>query len=279
MKIKEILNPDFGKAFTNISVAFHHHFPNVEWVDDTDAADYILLYTIGQSEFDKFFTLPQNKVINFQACYLTTDLNPADWQKMWNNSYATVSYYDLPKYSTNPINFIRTPLGAEPGIFYPLLDGTHPLKVFTTGHVLLTECLDMVHDACVASNSVMFHTGEDFKWNKKHYQFLSYMPITSLADYLRKTQYVTGLRTIEGFEMMCVEGAMCGATPIVPDLETYRDFYKDFALFIDMSGNISEQLTAIFNAEYTPLSLETIKYVHDTFSWKKIMLNLYKQLF
>jgi glycosyltransferase involved in cell wall biosynthesis len=94
---------------------------------------------------------------------------------------------------------------------------------------------------------------------------------------LQKVQYITGLRLIEGFEMACVEGAMTGAVPIVPDLPTYS-WYKDFGIYIDTHRDITKQLVDIFNKEYEPLTDEQVNYVRSEFSWESICGNIYKRI-
>ncbi len=276
MRIKEIINSDFGEAFKNISRAFHAHLPNTEWVNDN--YDYILLYTIGAGEHKIFQTLPKDKVINFQACYLTAGLDHAEWQKMWQECFVTISYYDLQSYCSELVKVYQTPLGADPKVFNAQNRGNRPIKVFSTGHVAYSECLDKVFEACVQTNNKMYHTGENFKWSNNHYHYMNYMSIESLANLFNQTQYITGLRIYEGFEMACIEGAMCGATPIVFDLPSYS-YYKDFARIINFKKDYIPQLVDIFNSPYEPLSDEQVQYVQNTFSWKKIIGDLYRAVF
>ena len=89
---------------------------------------------------------------------------------------------------------------------------------------------------------------------------------------------MAGLRLIEGFECHCIEGAMTGAVPIVPNIPTY-DFYKDFGIFIDVKSDIKQQLIEVFNNKnYKSLDYDIISYVRDRFSYKKIVENIYKEV-
>jgi len=275
MKIFEYTNPDFGKAFKRISVAMQTHFPDVEWV--TENPDVEIVQVVGKKEYDYLMSKQSlSNVIMFQQCLYTTDIPVTNWAQLWNECKLTISFHNLNSYIDNKDKFFRTPLGAEPDLF-PVSKSQRTYTVFSTGHVAETECLDKVFAACILANKKMLHTGENFKWDNTHYQFLEYMTDSWYSSILQRVKYVTGLRVIEGFEMACIEAAMTGAVPIVPFIQTYID-YKDFCIYIDMDKDITQQLVNIFMSEYKPLSLEQITYVRNNFSWQKICGEIYKRL-
>jgi hypothetical protein len=275
MKILDHTDKDFGRAFKRISHAFRTHFPNVEWV--TTNPDIEIVQVVGKVEYDYLCSKDSLKnVVMHQQCLFTTGISVEDWSKLWKECKLVISFHPIYTYTDEKINFLRTPLGAELDTF-PISKVQRIYDVFTTGHVAEPECLDKVFDACITTNKKMFHTGENFKWNSNYYQFLEYMNDPWYVSILQKVKYVTGLRKQEGFEMACIEGAMTGAVPIVPDIQTYID-YRDFCIYISMSGDITKQLVNIFNSEYKPLSLEQINYVRDRFSWKRICGDIYKRL-
>jgi hypothetical protein len=273
MKISEYTNKDFGRAFKRISLAFRTHFPsNVEWVDSNP--DIEIVQVVGKKEYDYLTSKNSLKnVVMHQQCLLTTGIPISDWVKLWKECKLVMSFHDL---KGAGFNFLRTPLGAEPDTF-PVGKVQRVYDVFSTGHVAETECLDMLYNACVMSQTKMLHTGENFKWNAPNYQFLEYMNDPWYSSVLQRTKYVTGLRRVEGFEMACIEGAMSGAVPIVPFLPTY-DYYKDFGLYIFMDGDITDQLINIFDKSYVPLTQDQLYYVRDEFSWKNICEKIYKRL-
>jgi hypothetical protein len=276
MKIQEISNPALGKAFDRISLAFHKHFPNVEWTDQNP--DIKTIQLLGQGEVDLLNKMDRlDNVILFQMNFHTSGVSAEVWQELWKKCKLVISFHDLKSYYPDlEFNFYRTALGAEPEEFPVNLSIPRDNKVFSTGHVAETEGLDLIYEACKKTNNIMFHTGENFHWGS-NYHFIPYMSNAMFSKSLQTVQYVPGLRFIEGFELMCIEGAMTGAVPIVPNLPTY-DFYKDFGIYIDTNKNIVEQLVNIFDSEYKPLSIEQINYVRNIFSWDRICSEIYKRL-
>ena len=276
IKIKEILNPDLGKAFQRISIALRQYSPEkIEWVNHNNA-DLFILHTVGGKEYDKFYTLPINKTINIQHCYFTTAVTPEQWFRLWKDAKLNISFHDLQSYTIDKIEFLKVPWGADPNIF-KYNHYIKNIKVFTTGHVAATEALDLVHSACEKTNNIMYHTGANLKYPPLHYKYLNYMPDDMLGAYLNRAQYISCLRWIEGFEMMGIEGAMCGATPIIFDLPTYS-YYKGFGYFINSTDNVEKQLAELFLSEYKPLSEEQIEYVRKNFDWKVIVESIFKRI-
>jgi hypothetical protein len=275
MKIFEYHDPDLGRVFTRISGAMQKHFKNVEWTNIN--SDLIIVETLGQGEVNYLNSLPSlDNVVLFQQCFLTSGVSKDTWVDLWKRCKLVVSYNNLDSYTEEKFNFYRTPLGAEPDLF-PIGTQSRAFKVFSTGHLPETECLDKVYLACKDTKNIMIHTGEDFRWDSKYYTYVSYLPNREFTYLLQRVQYITGLRLIEGFEMMCIEGAMTGATPIVPFIQCY-DWYKDFGLYIDVDRDIVKQLENIFSQKYEPLSKEKIEYVRNEFSWEKICGNIQKKI-
>lgn len=277
MKISEVKSQGLGKCFDRISLAFKQHFPrNVEW--GSPNPDIKIFYLFGGYEIEQLLKQDDlSNVVIFQVNYFTTAYPLEKFVELWKRAKLVISFHPLDTYFPNEkFNFYRTALGAEPSVF-TISNANRHHKVFTTGHVANTECLDKIFDACSISNTKMLHTGENFKWNPQYYTYLPYMSDAEFVNKLQTTQYIAGLRLLEGFEMMCIEGAMTGATPIVPQLPTY-DFYKDFGIFIDTNKNITEQLVEIFRGEYKQLSREKVEYVRDTFSWTTVCNGLYNRI-
>lgn len=273
MKIYEHIDKDFGRAFKRISHAFKLHFPNVEWVNSNQ--DIEIVHTLGKTEYDYLASKDSlSNVVIIQHCFFTTHgVSAENWIDLWKQSKLTVSFHDLQSYTDSKFNFIRVPWGAEPDTF-PISKAQRFYMIFSTGHVAETECLDKVYEACKITNNKMLHTGENFGWDLKYYQFFNYMEDPWYCNLLQRVKYIPGLRDIEGFEMACIEGAMTGAVPIVPNIPTY-DFYKDFCIYIDMKKDIVEQLVNIFKSEYKPLSTEQINYIRKEFAWKNICNKIY----
>lgn len=275
MKIYEDSNPDFGKAFKKISEALRKYAPEyVQWVSREQSPDLTVLHVVGGQEYEKLTVADLSKTIIVQHCLYTTDLEPNLWKDFWKNAYAVISWNAIEDVMPEGANFFRIPLGADPNLFNVVPNINKNIKVFTTGHVAITEMIDSVHEACSRTGNVLYHTGENFRWPSTSYKFLSYMDERAFFNTLSRAQYVTGLRTLEGFEVMCIEGAMTGSVPIIPNLPSY-DWYKDFGTYIDLSSNVVDQLTSIFNGEFVGLTKEQIDYVRHRFSWETVCKEFY----
>jgi len=273
-KLAEILDPRFGVAFKRISNALRaHSLTFVEWVRPEEA-EATIIHVVGGEEYEKAKNI-KNAVI-FQHCVFTTQIKINEWEKLWEKSILTVSFHDLHDYSDKNFNHFSTPWGAEPSLFYR--DGrSKDVTIFATGHVAETEKLREIYDACVGTGSYMFHTGENFRWGN-NYHFLNYMNDDDFRTMLNRSKYIGCLRENEGFEMMGIEGAFCGAVPLIPNLHTYR-WYEGFGKFIEMDKDIVGQLEAIFKSDYRELDSESIKEIVDKFSWKRIATNIFNEIF
>jgi len=276
LKIKEIYNKNWGKVFGRITSALKTHAPSgVEFVSGNDY-DVCMVHAVGGEEYIKATQEDLSKVILFQHCYYTTNMDLSMWHNLWTQCRCVISFHNLVDYTDTKFNFLRSPLGAEPELF-PILNTPRTAKVFSTGHVADTECLDLIYQACRDTKNIMIHTGNNFKWDANGYSYSNYLPDAQYNAVLNKVQYVAGLRLIEGFECHCIEGAMTGAIPIVPDLPTY-DWYKDFGIFIDTKQDIKQQLIDIFNNKsYKSLDYGIISYVRERFSYAKIVNDIYKE--
>lgn len=270
--IAEITDPRFGKAFGRISKALHDHSKTfVNWVTP-EQADAVIIHVVGGEQYN---TVQQylNKAIIVQHCYLTADPGRVDYCSQWEKALLTISYQDLTRYTKKKFNFFHTPWGYEPSIFH-YTGEEKDIKVFATGHVAHTECLDVMHTACKRTNHVMYHTGEDFKYDPRSYHYLKYLDDAAFARMLNKTQYTSCLRRLEGFEMMGIEGAACGAAPIVLDSPSYS-WYKDIGITLEENKDLEEQLI--------PILLNTPKIVDQQkikeFQWKPIITNIFNAIF
>lgn len=94
-----------------------------------------------------------------------------------------------------------------------------------------------------------------------------------LAPYYSTSQYVSGLRRTEGFELPAVEGLFCGARPILFDTPNYRQWYEPFGIFIYEGSRqeVIEQLINIFQGPYQPVTEEEIAVAQGRFDWQRII--------
>lgn len=274
MKLFEVFNKDWGKAFYRISAAIRGYSPNwVEWVDSPDKADRSLVHVVGGGEVP-YLNAGGKQSIIVQHCYNTASPDVFNYPGYWEKALITISFHNLPDYTAKKFNFYRMPWGYNENLFYEY-NPNKTRTAFTTGHVEKTEHIFDVYSACVKTKRILIHTGEDFKWGA-FYKYTPYMNDFDYREVLNRAEYVTGLRDIEGFEMACIEGAACGAKPVVPNISTY-DFYKDFAEMINMKENIVDQLVEIFSSSPMPFTTTQTNKI-QAFSWSNLIPKMFNEI-
>lgn len=272
-KIFEYTHPSWGVAFKRISLAFHTYAPDwVEWVEDEKDSDLNLIHVVGGGEVP-MLQLPKKKII-IQHCYFTASPQEFDYPKYWEESLLSCSFHDLTKYTTRKFNYHGMPWGADPAVFNLHPPSIREFIVGATGHIAETEGIDKVYEAVAQTKSKMWHTGQNFGWDSNRYQFIPYLHDTYFAKLLNHTQYISALRFIEGFELMAIEGLMCGARPIITQDATY-DWYREHAYTVDTTKDIVPQLVDILSNSPRELSAEEHTKIISTFSWSTIMHNFY----
>lgn len=270
-KVFEYFDSKWGKAFYRISEALHKYSPEwVEWINSESNSEINIIHEVGGGEIKPIQDSLDNKkkTIIIQHTYFTSGYN--EWDSLWEKANLTISFHDLPTYTKKHFNFYATPWGYDPSIFYnKKLNKINP--IFVTGHIANTEHIDDVYNACRFLGLTLLHTGEDFKWGN-FYKFLPYMDNKDFANLLNTVTYTSCLRSVEGFEMVGVEGLACGAIPIVLDLPTYR-WYKGFGIFINPNNYITEQLVEILSHK-PDINIQQDK-VREAFAWDNIIRKLF----
>ena len=281
IKIWEFTRPTWGVVFKKISTYLRKYSPDwIQWTNNMNESDLQIVHVVGTGECSIMDTC--KNLIVFQQCYSTAQADIVSYDTYWERSILSISFHPLNEYTHKKFNFLRTPLGADPTIFRQ-----RPVQklfdVCVTGYVPETECIDKLYTAVSTSGKKMIHTGQDFSkifgWSPQHYLYRTFMPEEKLAETLCQSRYVSCMRLEEGFEVMGVEGLMCGTRPIVPNLRTY-DFYKEHAEFVDVSNPnlIVDQLIKILNTEPKPIDQNEMQTIVHTFSWKNIVDNIFSTL-
>jgi hypothetical protein len=278
IKLWEYRDKSWGIAFSRISKAFHDYSPDwVSWVDNVNDCDLALVHVVGIKEISVTNQVLEHgkKLVTVAHTYKTA--GDIDWESLLTNSLLTISFHDFKEYYPNlSFSFFSSNWGCDENQFYRLAI-RKTRKVFTTGHISETECIDKLFLASKNTNQVMYHTGTNFGWDNKFYKFLPFLGDRDFNILLNSTEYVSCLREKEGFEMAGIEGLFCSSRPIVPNLPTYR-WYKDHGIFIDMKKDIVKQLEIILNTVPKEPNSNEMKEIHSKFSWSVIIKNIFDQL-
>lgn len=255
--------------------------PFVEFVDNEEDAEIIIVYAVGQRRGIKYRT---ERLLNkgkeyaiIQLCLRnTTNPRTEDWMPIWYKSKLVWSYYNLPNLieedgnRVSPFPFYFSPLGVDSTVFKE----TKCEKKYLVGicsHGMSRECLAEVKEAAKQVGGEVFHFGEK---NKPK------LTDKELALMLSQCKYVTGLRRNEGFELPIIEGAMCGARPICFNITQFTQWFYGLAELIPQrhSRHVVEALVKIFNGKYRQVSDVEKQHVIRWFNWESIIKGFWMEL-
>jgi hypothetical protein len=184
-----------------------------------------------------------------------------------------------------PFNFYHSPLGVDPSVFYRRETGSNSQYVIAacSKHALAEGARECAF-ATKRVNHKMFFLGHELR-RGQDIMCKQNISDDDLAHYYSECMFVSGLRRIEGFELPVIEGALCGARPIVFDQPHYREWFGDFAIFIpetDRDGVIDnlekifrESISGRVNYGVTPGEQ---KMICDRFDWGNIINGFYQRL-
>lgn len=199
-------------------------------VDDVKQADVQVLHTVGA-----WPSLPRSYAI-IQYCYCSG--GTANWKKVWADSKVVWSYYDLTAHGAGN-NFYYAPLGVDLNVFFPRTVGEKDLSIVTTGYVSspAQEAIEEVAEAALSLRQNVFHLGPRNIEGMAPRLERSWRAAVGISDdelalAYSRARWVSGLRHVEGFELPVLEGAACGAAPIVFDRPETRHWFGDFATFV-----------------------------------------------
>lgn len=277
-------------AIDRIENAIKKYTPsNITFEDDVNTSDLVILFINGRYDHFKRLTddlKSKNKeYVIIQLCLKSTKKpNTKDWLTIWQNAKLVWSYYDLyricneEKTDTN-FNFYHAPLGIDSAFLNIKPSKNKEYIIASSGVGYLSES---VRECIIASEEVgskVFHIGPVVT-DRKNVDFSNGMDDNNMANKLSKCKYVSGLRRLEGFEMPVIEGFVCGSLPIVFERIDNRNWFNDFAIFIEETNRekITEDLTKIFKSDYTLPTREEIEKVKEKFNWQKIIKGLWEKI-
>lgn len=210
--------------------------------------------------------------------------DPNDWLPLWKEADLVWSYYDL-RIPDEKFNFYHAPLGADRSTFRvsPFRDRDSQHKEFmiwTSSKHALSESVRECAFAVKKVRAKMLFIGHELRRGE---DIVCRKDLTDeqLADSYNQCTYVSGLRRTEGFELPVVEGALCGAIPIVFDRPEMRFWFNDFAIFIP-EGDRESVITNLANifADVDPfmfqITNEHKQFIRSRFDWDHIIKNFWK---
>lgn len=280
--MKVFVKPPYGmsKAMDRVAKGLTEDIPDVTAVDRVEDADVVLIHAIGYPETVDAIArckMRKQKIVLAQYCLRTTqETKTTAWLPLWRECDVVWSYYDLPELCRedgcefpSEAQFVMTPLGCDSTVF---VDHNIPRRftIASSGYVADSECLAEINRAVGLNGGTQFHLGP--KLGMPNVVCDLYISDEVLAERYSASQYVAGLRRIEGYEMPVVEGLLCGARPIVFDRPHYRRWFSEFAIFIPEGSprEVTKALTAVLAKPPQPVTAAERQLAVGLFTWPAI---------
>lgn len=257
-------------AISRIVKALKDNAPDwAEFVDDESEADLVIIYAYGHRRHVWWRTLrlkEQGKKSAIVQLVVRSTRNPKteDWLPIWNDAELVWSYYDLYDYCAEDGNkpsfkFYLAPLGVDPSIFKE----TKSKKVY---RIVAGNSRDENTNQCInAANGDAYVLGQNISDDE-------------LAKVYSQSEYVSGLRRTEGFEMPVLEGLMCGARPVCFNRPHYKKWFGDLAEYIEEDDNVEESLRKLFAKPVRRVNDVEKARVKRLFNWYTITKGFWERI-
>lgn len=180
----------------------------------------------------------------------TARKNTNEWRDFWRGAAVVWCYYPLEQWIRDdgglPIdfNFYHAPLGVDSDTF-PMGNCERPFMVCTSGVWRRDEGIGACDSAAYTVGGEVVQVGRRLPMLSPTH-FLEDVDDATLAWAMGQSQYVSGLRRIEGFELPAAEGLLCGARPVLYDQPHYRSWYEPWGRFVPEGGGTVEALVRLF---------------------------------
>lgn len=209
-----------------------------------------------------------------------------DWSQIWTRARLVWSYYDLPRLcgedgpfwsKDDSFKFYHAPLGVDSRIFKPQrVSGTGKYIVAAVGRDWLTESVRECVLAARAVDRTACYIGPEI--NRAGFSQARDVSDLLIAQLYSFSNYVSGLRRIEGFELPAAEGLLCGARPILFDRSHYRQWYGMWAEYIPEAPRqeVVDSLVALFSAPPRPVTPAERKDAREVFNWHDIISGFWR---
>lgn len=281
--MKVYLQPDNdSRGILRVAQALTRYAPpSIDIVSSPQDADCEVIHVYGRHDKvrDRIIDLRAKgrQYVMIQYCMRSTMRpNTFDWMRMWQQSKFVWSYYDLFKLcdedkTRGEFNFYYAPLGVDSDVF---VESGAKGKGFIIAACSQHALAEGAKECALAAKRVkmpMFFLGHDLR-RGDDIVCRTGMSDTELARWYSECKYVSGLRRCEGFELPVLEGALCGARPIVYDRPHYRKWFNEFAIFIPEldRDSVIDSLEKVFNGYYGQITDNDKMLIRDRFNWETI---------
>lgn len=274
----EVQPPTLSIAMHRVAKALKQYAPSrlVEFVDSPEEADIQVVHVIGPDQA-ALIKSPNHAVMQYCAGDDASTTGPGVWGPLWDKATCVWSYYDLSRQLGDKL-YCR-PLGVDKPFTDSFEEVERDILCVTSGYVdgYGAEAIKAVAEAARIVGGKVVHVGPvpvgmesmpSDSWTSEYG-----ISDWRLAHLLRRAQYVSGLRWIEGFEMMTVEGLACGAKPILFHRPDSHRWQRDQVYVRENPDTVVEDLVAIFKDTYFPPDRTLIK----RYDWQELVEGFWKK--
>lgn len=252
-----------NEAISRIEGALKRYAPSdVEFVTNEKEADLVIIYAFSQRrKVDKRIKWILERGQSFAIMQIAVRATPcpqvSDWIEMWRKANVVWSYLNLYAYCLEEgqmmdFTFYHSPLGVDTEVFKESKqDRTYKIVVGNSRDETVVQCEQ-------AAGGRVFHLGTGVSDKQ-------------LAKAYSQSEYVSGLRRKEGFEMPVIEGLMCGARPICYDRPHYRHWFGDLVEYIKEDVDVEESLMKLFSKKPRKVTDDEKSLVKEFFNWRTII--------
>ena len=302
--MKVYLQPDvYSRGVVRVADALMQYAPSsIQLVQDPFDADLEIIHVYGRHDrVERRINLLERKGKPFAMIQyvLRSAIRPSthDWIEMWQKAKLVWSYYDLPtlcredglttEYHSGDaempaFNFYYAPLGVDSEVFRTTTHPFTPERRFIIGACSQHALSEGARECAIAAKKVqkqMFFLGHELR-RGADIVCKSRISDREVANYWSQCHFVSGLRRIEGFELPVIEGALCGARPIVYDRPHYRKWFNEFAIFIQEGSRdqVIDSLADIFKGIAVPVTDAEKSLIRERFNWETIITNFWNKV-
>lgn len=277
-----------SRAMIRVANALHHYAPTtVRIVERIEDADLVVCHVIGHDSLSaiKAFNKPYAMI---QYCLDSSAREVIDWRQDWQDAKLVWSYYNIVARLENEnllpdgtaMRFYHAPLGVDMAFLGRILTDyrNEPKRrgILTSGYVshAASEAIQEVVFAAWMLGIPVTHLGPAQVAGMDETPLNSILGISDegLAARYAESQWVSGLRHIEGFELPVIEGLCCGARPIVFDRPDMHQWYTGHAIFVpECSGSeLVQHLHEVLGDEPEPVTRDERQWAAERFDWATI---------
>ena len=198
--------------------------------------------------------------------------NIKDYLPIFEGAMFVYSHQDLKKELPNStFKFRLGPWGTDDSKFFEV-GLVRDFKIMNTGMVASTEGIEECLKACDEVNGKQVHVGRNFGFKSANYINAYGVTEEAMTNLYSRSEFVSGLRRIEGFEKPVIEGLLCGARPICFDRPIYRYWYEGIAEFVPEGDfdTVKNALVEIFKKGPRPVTDAEKSMAIKRFGWKNV---------